>query len=112
MAKKERSLSQEQIKIRILAYLYNKGEIGANSYAIQHRAHIPLQEFNRFRGFLEDLCTKSCLKKYEVETKGDKSRINYIITSKGKDVINRYRDPLIQEILWSVEDLFETRRSF
>ena len=97
MAKKDRNLSQEQIKIRILAYPYNKGEVGANGYVIQHRANISRQEYNRFKGFLEDLCTKLCLEKYEEETAGEKTRINYKITNKGRDVINKYRDPLLQE---------------
>jgi hypothetical protein len=35
-----------------LAYLYNRGKNGANAYTIQHRSNIPLQEYNRFRGFL------------------------------------------------------------
>ena len=34
------NLSQGEIKIRILGYLYNKGEIGANAYTIEHRANI------------------------------------------------------------------------
>jgi hypothetical protein len=98
LAKKEGNLSQEQIKIRILAYLYNRGDIGSNAYTIQHRANIPSQEFNRFRGFLEDLCVLSLLAKYEEETGGDKVRVNYKITQKGRDTVDRYRDPLIQQV--------------
>lgn len=99
MAKGKRHLSQEQIKIRILAYLYNRPQ-GANSYTIQHRANIPVQEFNRFRGFLEELCQLGNLDKVEEETGGNNPRINYIITSKGKDIVIKYRDPFIQEIVW------------
>lgn len=94
--------------IRILAYLYNKGEIGTNAYAIQHRANIPLQEYNRFRGFLEDLCSKSCLEKYEEETRGEKGRINYRITDIGRKTVDGYRDQRFkfQQIFGSIEDLF------
>ena len=73
MAKRKESLSKAQVKIRILAYLYNKGSQGANSYTIQQKANIPSsQESNRFKGFLEELCALSRLEKYEVET-GSKS---------------------------------------
>jgi hypothetical protein len=106
LAKKIRNLSQEQIKIRILAYLYNKGEIGANAYVIQHRANIPSQEYIRFRGFLDESVNLHCLETYDEETGGEKPRVNYRITTKGKQVVDRYRDPLLQEILGSVEDLF------
>ena len=106
MAKKERNLSQEQIKIRILAYLYNKGSVGANAYVIQHRANIPSQEHNRFRGFLEELCILSCLEKYEEETSGEKARIYYRITQDGRTVIEQYRKPQLQSIMGSIEDLF------
>jgi predicted transcriptional regulator len=106
LAKKKRNLSQEQIKIRVLAYLYNRGEVGANAYVVEHRANIPSQEHNRFRGFLEELCSLSCLERYEEETAGEKARINYRITTKGKEVVERYRNPLLQEVLGSVEDLF------
>jgi hypothetical protein len=41
VAKKEKNLSQEQMKIRILAFLYTKGNDGANAYTIQHKANIP-----------------------------------------------------------------------
>ena len=108
MAKRKEHLSQEYVKIRILAYLYNR-PLGANSYTIQHRASIPLQEFNRFRGFLEDLCQLDCLKKQEEETGGSKIRINYIITKKGKDIVNKYRDPFIQEIFGTIDDLFNVK---
>jgi hypothetical protein len=104
LAKRKEHLSQEYVKIRILAYLYNR-PLGANSYTIQHRASIPLQEFNRFRGFLEDLCQLDCLKKQEEETSSSKRRINYIITEKGKDIVNKYRDPFIQEIFGTIDDL-------
>jgi hypothetical protein len=106
LAKKERNLSQEQIKIRILAYLYNKGSMGANAYVIQHRANIPSQEHNRFRGFLEELCTLSCLEKYEEETTGEKPRINYRITEDGRTAVEHYKNPQLQSIMGSIEDLF------
>ena len=108
MAKRKEHLSQEYVKIRILAYLYNR-PLGANSYTIQHRASIPLQEFNRFRGFLEDLCQLDCLNKQKEETSSSKIRINYIITEKGKDIVNKYRDSFIQEIFGTIDDLFNIK---
>ena len=107
MANKEKNLSQEQIKMRILGYLYNKGRVGANGYTIQHRANIPSQEFNRFKGFLEDLCILVCLEKYEEETGGDKVRINYRITQTGRIAVDDYRrSSHLSKIFGSIEDLF------
>ena len=67
-------LTEDRVKIRDMAYLFNKGEIGANAYVIQHRANLPVQDYHRFREFLEDLCTKGLLDKYEEETGGPKTR--------------------------------------
>ena len=106
MAKKEKSLSQEQIKIRILAYLYNKARIWSNSYTIQHRANIPSQHFGRFKGFLDELVIIKFIEIEEVETGGEKFRISYRITSKGKNLVDKYRDPHISELFGSIEDLF------
>jgi predicted transcriptional regulator len=95
--------------------LYNKGNIdsnaniGANAYTIQHKANIPSQESNRFKGFLQDLCNKNCLQIYNEETGGEKVIIKYRITQKGKDVVHQYRKSFIHEIFGSVEDLFETK---
>lgn len=69
---KRRHISEAQIKIHCMAYLYNRGEYGANAYTIMQKANIPSQDFNRFREFLEDLCRKSYLRKIEEETGGDK----------------------------------------
>ena len=90
-----------------MAYLFNKGEIGANAYVIQHRANIPLQEYNRFRGFLEDLCKKSLLDKYEEETGGTKARTVYKIAENGKKIVEAYRLYHMQELFGSIEDLFD-----
>jgi hypothetical protein len=54
--KKGRSLSQQDIKIRILSSLYHKGGDGANAYNIQSHCVPTAQEANRFRRFLDDLC--------------------------------------------------------
>ncbi|MGC1134805.1 MAG: hypothetical protein WA941_18400 [Nitrososphaeraceae archaeon] len=107
MAKKEKNLSQEQIKMRILGYLYNRGKSGANSYTIQHRANIPSQEHNRFKGFLEELCTLNCLESYEEETGGEQVRINYRITPTGRTVVDDYRQSShLSKIFGSIDDLF------
>lgn len=109
MAKKEKNLSQEQIKIRILAFLFNKGDkgpnAGANAYTIQHKANIPLQEYARLRTFLEELCKLQCLQKYEEETPGDKPRIKYMITEQGKKITIIYRDSM-QPLFGSIEESF------
>ena len=107
MAKKKPHLSQEQIKIRILAFLYNKGEDGANSYTIQRKANIPSsQEYNRFKGFLNELCILSCLKRKEEETGGQTLRVFYIITEKGKKTVEAVRNPLLESIIGPTEYLF------
>ncbi len=51
----------------------------------------------------------ACLEKNEEETGGIKMRINYIITEKGKEIVNRYRDPFLQEIFGTIDDLFNVR---
>ena len=88
-----------------MAYLYNR-ENGTNAYTIQHRANIPSQDYNRFRGFLEDLCSLSLLDKKEEETGGEKKRINYIITEDGRTLVKLCRNPLIQSVFGEIEDLF------
>jgi hypothetical protein len=90
-----------------MAYLFNKGEIGANAYVIQHRANIPLQEYKRFRGFLEDLCKKSFLNKYEEETGGTKARTIHKITENGKKIVETCRLHYMQNLFGSIEDLFD-----
>jgi len=108
LARKRKNLSQEQIKIRILAYLYNRGT-GANAYVIQHKANIPSQDGIRFKGFLEELCLSLCLEPKEEETGGeiDKVRIIYLITQKGRTIVEQYRHSLIPTVFGSVEDLFD-----
>jgi hypothetical protein len=109
LTKKEKNLSQEQIKIRILGDLYNKGTIGANSYTIQHRANIPSQEHNRFKGFLEELCIFTYLDKYEEETGGDHVRINYVITETGRNAVDDFRGSShLSKLFGSIDDLFES----
>ena len=107
MAKKEKNLSQEQIKIRILAFLFNYDEEkkSVNANTIQHKANIRLQEYSRLRDFLEELCILKCLGKHEVETAGSKPRINYFITEQGKKIVTVYRESL-QSIFGSIEDSF------
>lgn len=94
--------------MRVLAYLFNKGDVGANQYVIQHKANIPMQEYNRFRGFLEDLCQLELLRKREEETGGPKPRAIYMITENGRTTVNTYRltHAHLQKLFGSVEDLF------
>jgi predicted transcriptional regulator len=104
------NLSQGEIKMRILGYLYNRGETGANLYTIEHRANIPSQEFNRFRGFLEELCSLSLLTKYEEEIGRDKTRAYYKITQKGKEIVDIYRRSVMPKIFGSIDDLFGLKK--
>ena len=108
MAKKRKNLSQDRIKIHILTCLYGRGQIGANAYVIMHKANIPSQDHNRFKEFLEELCSKSFLEKYIEETSGDKGRIKYRITQNGRILVDKLKHPFIQSFLGSsIEDLLE-----
>jgi hypothetical protein len=111
LAKKHKNLSQEQVKMRILAYLYNRGKFGANQYVIQHKANIPSQDGRRFKDFLKELCLESCLDTKEEETGGDidKVRISYLITQKGRMIVEQYRNSLLPTVFGSIEDLFDRR---
>lgn len=106
LANKRENLNQGEIKIRILAYLYNRNT-SVNAYTIQHKANIPLQEFSRLRGFLEDLCEKTLLERIEEETSGNKPRTNYIITDKGRTTVDVYRNSNLQDIFGNIDNLFE-----
>ena len=105
---KPRNLSQEQIKIRILSYLYNKTE-GANAHNIQFRGisgrtrHT--QEASRFKKLLEELCELDCINKVRMDhvTMGS---VIYKITEKGRGTVQKLRDQFILDILgMKVEDL-------
>lgn len=98
-------VSQGEINIRILRYLYNRGEFGAAAYTIEQRAHIPSQEAKRFRGFLRSNQTP-LITSYEAEIGRDKKRIYYKFTQKGRDTVDIYRRSLMPEIFGSIEDLF------
>jgi predicted transcriptional regulator len=89
-----------------MSYLFNQG-YGANANTIMNRANIPSQDFTRFRGFLEDLCIKGFLHKIEEETGGDQTRVNYVITEKGKVTVGKYRESHLTELFGSVEDYFK-----
>ena len=70
-----------------MAYLYNRPK-GANSNTIQHKANIPSsQDANRFKIILNELCAKSLLEKEPIETGNEKVIINYIITIRGKSMV-------------------------
>jgi predicted transcriptional regulator len=101
-------MSQGQIKVHILACVYNRGEVGANAYTIEHKANIPGQEYNRLRGFLDELCSLSLLSKYEQETGGEKvgSRTYYRITQEGKDFVDSYRKSHMSRIFGSIDHFF------
>ena len=105
MLAKPRNLSQEQIKIRILSYLYNKTE-GANAHNIQFRGisgHT--QEASRFKKLLEELCELDCINKVRMDHVIMGSVI-YKITGKGRGTVQKLRDQFILDILgMKVEDL-------
>jgi predicted transcriptional regulator len=93
---RQRNLSHQEIKIRILSYLYNKEE-GANAHNIQFHA-IPghTQEASRFKRLLEELCTLERIREVDMShvTKG---RVIYIITDKGKRTIENLRNPSLKK---------------
>jgi hypothetical protein len=105
LSKEKRNLSQGQIKIRILAYLFKVGGIGANSYTIQHRSHIPSQDFNRFRRFLEELCSLDLIESYDEETSGERKIVKYRILEKGIKSVELYRNSVFPEIFGPLEEI-------
>jgi hypothetical protein len=105
LRKEKKNLSQEQIKIRILAYLYKVGNVGVNSYTIQHRSIIPSQDFNRFRQFLHELCILNHIEAYEEETSGERKITKYKIMDKGRKLVDTYRNSALPEIFGALEDL-------
>jgi hypothetical protein len=105
---KPRNLSQEQIKIRILSFLYSKRE-GANAHHIQFRGvsgrtrHT--QEASRFKTLLDELCDLKCIERVPMDHVAI-GRVIYKITDKGRGTVQRLRDQLILDVLGlKVEDL-------
>jgi hypothetical protein len=100
---RQRNLSQQDIKIRILSYLYNKEE-GSNAHNIQFHA-VPghTQEASRFKVLLEELCNLERIQEVDMShvTKG---RVIYKITDKGRQTIIHLRNPLIKEFLGLVDE--------
>ena len=88
---RQKNLSQEQIKIRILSYLYHKGE-GSNAHNIQFHAILGAhtQEASRFKKLLKDMCILGRIEEIDMGhvTKG---RVIYKITDKGRETINHLR---------------------
>jgi predicted transcriptional regulator len=93
---RQRNLSQQDIKIRILSYLYYKKE-GRNAHDIQFHA-VPghTQEASRFKKLLEELCALESIQELDM-SHVSKGRVIYIITDKGKKTIESLRDPLIRD---------------
>jgi hypothetical protein len=102
---KPRNLSQEQIKIRILSYLYNKRK-GANAHNIQfHGISKRTQEAGRFKKLLDELCDLNCIEKVPMDHVAV-GRVIYVITDKGRGTVQKLRDQFILDILGlKVEDL-------
>ena len=98
-----RNLSQQEIKIRILSYLYNKEE-GSNAHNIQFHA-VPghTQEASRFKRLLEELCALERIQEVDMSYVA-KGRVIYKITNKGRETIEHLRNPLIKEFLGIGED--------
>jgi len=64
---------------------------GANAYTIANRAGIPKQESNRFKGFLQELCDKKCIKFMSIETSNqERGRLIFQITEIGEKIIAAY----------------------
>jgi predicted transcriptional regulator len=100
---KKGSLSQPEIKINILCYLYNKGENGANAYKIQSCVHTH-QDSTRFKRLLEELCQKGRLEQKD-RSYLHKGLITYNITQKGRETVQMLRNPLVRDIIGTPEDL-------
>jgi hypothetical protein len=95
---RQRNLSQQDIKIRILSYLYNK-EDGSNAHNIQfHAITGHTQEANRFKAILEELCELERIQEVDMDhvTKG---RVIYKITNRGRQTIEHLRDPIVRDFL-------------
>jgi hypothetical protein len=103
---RQRNLSQEQIKIRILSYLYSQGTIGANAHTIQFDGiGKPTQEATRFKILLQELRDVGCIEEVPMDHVAI-GRVIYIITQKGRDTVQKLRDQFILDILGlKVEDL-------
>ena len=106
---RQRNLSQQEIKIRILSYLYNKEE-GSNAHNIQFHYNIQFhavpghtQEASRVKVLLEELCNLERIQEVDMShvTKG---RVIYKITDKGRQTIIHIRNPLIKEFLGLVDE--------
>lgn len=94
---KKGSLSQPEIKIRILCYLYKKGRDGGNAYQIQSCVHTQ-QDFTRFKYLLQDLCDKGRIEKKD-RSDIHKGLITYNITQKGSETIEILRNDLVKDIV-------------
>jgi predicted transcriptional regulator len=102
---RQKNLSQEQIKIRILSYLYNKEE-GANQHNIQFHAILGrhTQEATRFKRLLEELCKLERIQEVDMSHVA-KGRVIYKITDKGRKTIESLRNNyLIKEVLGLAEE--------
>lgn len=102
---KPRNLSQEQVKIRILSYLYHRQE-GANAYTVQFQG-IPgcTLEANRFKILLEELCEIKCIEKVSMDNVV-RGQFIYKITDKGRSTIQKLSDDFIREFFrWESDDI-------
>ena len=101
MARKK-NFSQEQMKVMILSYMYNREE-GANAHNIQFYGIVGRTiEGSRFKKLLEELCLLETLSKEDMShvTEG---RVIYKITEKGRHTIEALRNPLIKDVLGFTE---------
>jgi len=95
---RQKNLSQEQIKIRILSYLYNREE-GSNAHSIQfHAISGHTQEASRFKRLLEELCALERIQEVDM-SHVSKGRVIYIITKRGRLTIEHLRDPFVKDFL-------------
>jgi len=86
--RRNRNLSQTEIKIRILEYLFLKGKEGRNAYDIQLHCVPTSQEATRFKRFLDELCELGRIEKKD-RSNVHKGLITYNITDKGRETIQR-----------------------
>jgi hypothetical protein len=75
-----------------------KGEEGRNANDIQLHCVRTSQDSTRFKGFLEDLCELGRIEKKD-RSAIFKGLITYNITDKGKETVQKLRDPLVRDLL-------------
>jgi hypothetical protein len=98
----KKNFSQEQIKVMIMSYMYNKDE-GANAHTIQFYGIAGRTvEGSRFKKILVELCQLEIMNTIDMSHVAQ-GRVIYKITEKGRNTIEAIRNPLIKSVLGFME---------